>query len=180
MANNLQLFENIYRMSEMAMARAEHIKDFIAEFPEVLDVYNDPSHIKPGTEANAKWKKFIADFYELYPDDAEVGNKTPGKSFSDSIFPIVKRMKASANKGKSDNTLALESILKALNDVKGKMHGAGLADSGAYAAVGSAIDGLENLLEDAINADAAAVVVKAASEAAPAETETVNAAENIG
>jgi hypothetical protein len=165
MTPNERILESIFQLSEMAQARASHIKDYIAEFPEVVDVYKDPSHIKPGTPANEKWKNFIKDFYELYPDDAEVGNKTPGKSFSDSIFPIVKRMDAAANEGKSDKTMNIEACIKDLTSVKAKLEAAGLADTGAAEAVAMAIEGLDGILASSVEADAAP---------APAEGELEN------
>ena len=170
MTNNQRIFESIYQMTEMAQAKAGHIKDFIAEFPEVIDVYKDPSHIKPGTPANEKWKKFVADFYDLYPEDAEIGNKTPGKSFSDSIFPIVKRMDAAANAGKSDKTMTLEGILKDLNGAKAKLDSIGLSDTGAAEAIAMAIEGLGNIIETAAAEDAeAAKAEEAPAEEAPAK-----------
>lgn len=148
MTANQRIFESIYKMSEMAQAKASHVKDYIAEFPEVLTVYKDPSHIKPGTPANTKWKQFVSDFYSLYPDDLEIGNKTPGKSFSDSIFPIAKRMDAAENAGKSEKTISVEGLIRDLENVKGKIESAGLGDTGAYESVAMAIESLYTVLED--------------------------------
>ncbi len=157
MTANQRIFENIYKMSEMAKAKADHVRDFINEFPEVLDVYKDPSHVKPGTPANEKWKKYIADFYEFYPDDALEGGKPAGKSFSDSIFPIVKRMEKAANAGKSDKTMSVEGIIRDLKSVQAKLSAANLADTGAYESVAMAIESLSVVLDDSETQDLAAM-----------------------
>lgn len=148
MTPNQRIFENIYKMSEMAQAKASHIRDFIKAYPALLDVYKDPSHVKPGTPANEQWKQFINDFYTLHPEDAKVGNKSLGKSFSDSIYPIVKGMNAAANEGKSDKTIATEDAIHALKAVIAKLDAAGLSDCGPYESVALAIEGLTGLLDD--------------------------------
>ena len=139
-----ELFENVFKLSEMARASAMNIRSFIEENPRVLEVYNDPSHTKPGTPENKEWHDLIEKYYELFPEDADANpNKSAAKSFSDSIFNIARKLNAAKNIGKTDDQIKAEKAGNMISKALEILSETELSTSEAYKAIEKAIEEIE-------------------------------------
>lgn len=120
---NSKFFESIYKatlnarlnenskLNEMARAHSDNLRQYLKDHPEVIELYLNPQHSKIGTYENAMWKKVIDDYFLTYVDDAAEGPKSKSKTFSDSIFPIIKSMQKKGEIPGGDGVVSSSSSL---------------------------------------------------------------------
>ena len=95
----------------MARAHSDNLRQYLKDHPEVIELYLNPQHSKIGTYENAMWKKVIDDYFLTYVDDAAEGPKSKSKTFSDSIFPIIKSMQKKGEIPGGDGVVSASSSL---------------------------------------------------------------------
>lgn len=109
-------FDEAKQLQEMALARTGEMEGFIKRFPDVVDVYQNPDHKKNGTKANEDWHNYIDLFFELYPDNVELGNKTKSKTFSDTIFHVMDKRKKMGAPVKAEPTADIDEAYNKIGE----------------------------------------------------------------